>query len=241
MLCSVELPIKYLPYSILFDFDFVIASTCVSHPEYLTYFLHAPRRFMILDNGAFETGEAMNDQDYIALARKLQPNILVIPDVYKDNAATGMRAINFLNTWEEGPIGGVELMGVLQGDHPRMLDSMIKIIYKDLKWLALPYATGLDRFQFLKARPHIQNVHILGLPTAIEAIALRELPCVRSVDSSIPVKCTVEHKYIDIEHSANKYAHPATEDLDELLLQYNLQAFTSMCTNGLNRGQYASS
>ena len=234
MICSVELPIKYLPMSDLFDFDFVIASTCASHPEYLNYFLNSPRRFLILDNGAFETGQAMNDQEYIALARKLQPNIIVVPDVYKDNVATGCRAINFLDTWNRGPIPGIEVMGVLQGDQPRILDSMIEVIYKDLKWLALPYATGLDRFQYLNVRPHIQNVHILGLPTVIEAIALRELPCVKSIDSSVPVKCTVEKKYMDMVFSAISYAHPTTEDLDEGLLQYNLSTFASMCKDGLN-------
>lgn len=234
MICSVELPIKYLHMSSLFDFDFVIASTCASHPDYFNYFTSQKReRFMILDNGAFETGQAMPDQEYIALARKLLPNILVVPDVYKNNVATGTRAINFLNTWKQNPIDGVELMGVLQGDQPHILDAMIEVIYKDLKWLSLPYATGLDRFQFLKARPHIQNVHILGLPTVIEAIALREIPSVKSIDSSIPVKCTVEKKYMDMVFSANKYAHPTTDDLDVGLLQYNLQIFTSMCHHGM--------
>lgn len=233
MICSVELPVKYLHLSTLFDFDFVIASTCKTHPEYLHYFMHAPRRFMILDNGAFETGEAMPDEDYISLARKLRPNILVIPDVYKNNVATGTRAINFLDKWNRDRVAGVELMGVLQGDHPDVLDAMVSTIYKDLRWLSLPYATGVDRFQYLMKRPHIKNVHILGLPNVIEAITLREVPAVKSVDSSLPVKVTLAQSYLDVTFSADKYATPDTDTLLESWLSFNLKTFTSMCHKGL--------
>ncbi|KKL16161.1 hypothetical protein LCGC14_2498390, partial [marine sediment metagenome] len=52
MICSVELPIKYLNHSGYFDFDFVIASTCLEYPEYMKYFMdmkdESPR-FVILD------------------------------------------------------------------------------------------------------------------------------------------------------------------------------------------------
>ena len=150
MICSVELPINYLNnYSEDFDFDFVIASTCLKYPEYMEYFVdmkNKSSRFMILDNGAFETGEAIGDEEYIELARKLQPNVLVVPDVYKDNAATGCRAVNFFNTWKSNPIKGVELMGVLQGNSWNTLVSMYQTLYAPIcKYVGLPYVTGIDR------------------------------------------------------------------------------------------------
>ena len=232
--CSVELPVKYLEeYSGYFDYDFVIASTCISHPEYLEYFLrrkHARFRFTILDNGAFETGEAISDMEYITLAQKLHPNVLVIPDVYKDSSATYVRVLNFLDTWKKAPVDGVKLMGVLQGESWEDLLTMYRILYNGkCEYIGLPYATGIDRYQFLKAHPEIQNVHILGAPTLTEICALNLLPNVVSIDSSLPVKCTMESKGIDNALVSDSYAHPDECELNTSRLMYNLDMFTSLC------------
>lgn len=238
MICSVELPTKNLNYSGYFDYDFVIASTCAEYPEYLKYFMEvkaqAPR-FTILDNGSFETGEAMSDEEYIELARMLRPEVLVVPDVYKDNAATGCRAVNFFSAWESNPIDDVELMGVLQGDSWNTLLSMYHIIYKPVcKYIGLPYATGIDRYQFLKAHPEISNVHILGAPTLTEIYSLRLLPNVVSIDSSLPVKCAKEGTLINEALVASLYAQPDETELDLLTLSYNLQIFTALCNGKTN-------
>ena len=236
--CSVELPIKYLDYSRHFDFDFVIASTCLEYPEYLEYFMSMKDnnpRFTILDNGAFETGEAVKDEEYIELARKLRPDVLIVPDVYKDNAATGCRAVNFFTMWQNNPIDDVELMGVLQGNSWSALISMSQTLYAPVcKYIGLPYATGIDRYQFLKAYPEIQNVHILGVPTLTEIYGLRLLPNVVSIDSSLPVKCAKDMKLIEEVIVSDSYAKPDERDLDPLTLSYNLQMFTALCNGKTN-------
>jgi len=238
MICSTELPIKYLSYSKHFDFDFVIASTCLEYPEYLEYFISMKDnnpRFTILDNGAFETGEAITDEKYIELARKLQPDVLVVPDVYKDNAATGCRAVNFFKAWRSNSIDGVELMGVLQGNSWDCLISTYRILYASIcKYVGLPYAAGIDRYQFLKAHPEIPNVHILGAPTLTEICGLRLLPNVVSIDSSLPVKCAKDMKLIEEVLVSDSYAKPDEGNLDPLTLSYNLQMFTALCNGKTN-------
>lgn len=233
MICSVELPIKNLNYSRYLDFDFIIASTCFEHHEYLEYFLNVKAnspRFTILDNGAFETGEAVDDNLYIELARQLHPDVLVVPDVFKDNAATGCRAVNFFRAWKNNPIDGVELMGVLHGNSWDTLVSTYSTLYAPIcKYVGLPYATGIDRYQFLKAHPEIPNVHILGAPTLTEICSLRLLPNVVSIDSSLPVKCTKEGTFINEALVATSYAQPTETDLDLLILSYNLQMFSALC------------
>ena len=233
MICSVELPIKYLNHSGYFDFDFVIASTCLKYPEYMKYFMdmkdESPR-FVILDNGAFETGEAIQDEEYIELARKLQPDVLVVPDVYKDNAATGSRAVNFFDVWKSHPVEDVALMGVLQGNSWDTLVSMYRTLYSSVcQYVGLPYATGIDRYQFLKAHPEIHNVHILGVPTLTEIYGLRLLPNVVSIDSSLPIKCAKDGKLINEALISDSYAQPYETELDPLTLSYNLQMFTALC------------
>ncbi|MCK4816860.1 hypothetical protein KA005_13910 [bacterium] len=238
MICSAELPIKYLSYSKHLDFDFVIASTCLECPEYLEYFMSVKGnnpRFTILDNGAFETGEAIKDGEYIELARKLQPDVLVVPDVYKDNVATGNRAVNFFTAWQNNSVDGVELMGVLQGNSWDVLVAMYQILYAPIcKYIGLPYATGIDRYQFLKAHPEIPNVHILGAPTLTEIYGLRCLPNVMSIDSSLPVKCAKDMKFIEEVLVSDSYAKPDEKDLDPLTLSYNLQMFTALCNGKTN-------
>jgi hypothetical protein len=238
MVCSVELPVKYLNYSGFFDFDFIIASTCFKHPKYLEYFINIQKigpRFTILDNGAFETGEAVDDDAYIELAHKLRPDVLVIPDVYKDNSATGRRAINFISKWRDNPVEGVDLMGVLQGDAWRVLEAMYDVLYASVcKYIGLPYATGVDRYQFLKAHPEIENVHILGLPVLTEVYGLIQLPNVISIDSSLPVKCAMDNKLINKALTSNSYVKSDETDLDTLALSYNLQMFAAVCKGQTN-------
>jgi len=231
ILCSVELPVKYLNYSEHFDFDFIIASTCLEYPEYFEYYKkRLGNRLTILDNGAFETGEAISDDVYMTLARELQPDILVVPDVYGDNAATGCRAVNFMNMWKRQPIKNTELMGVLQGESWRILDAMYRVVYKPkCKYIGFPYATGVDRYQFLKAHPEIENVHILGLSVLTEVYGLLQLPNVMSIDSSLPVRCAAETELIDAALSSNSYVKPDETELDTLALSYNLQMFTAIC------------
>lgn len=233
MIVSVELPVKYLEYSKYFDYDFVIASTCLSHHEYLEYY-EKSNRFTILDNGAFETGAAISDMEYITLAQRIKPNILVVPDVYKNSVATARRAVAFLDTWERVPIPNVELMGVLQGDsHNNSWDNLVamyEMLYSyRCKYIGLPYATGIDRYQFLKAHPEIPNVHILGSPTFTEIRALNLLSNVVSIDSSLPVKCTMDGKRIEDVIVSDSYAQPDESELDEQQLLYNIRIFTELC------------
>lgn len=234
MKCSVELPISFLQYSDYVDFEFVIASTCLKYPEYKKYFVKS-KRMMILDNGAFETGEAIPDDVYIELTRELQPDILIIPDVFKDNAATGIRAGNFLNEWKKNPVANVELMGVLQGNTAKQLMGLYNFIYKPagVKYYGLGYGTEMDRFQFLQAHPEIENVHILGLPILTEAIGLATLPNVMSLDSSLPIKVTKQGKTLLTQLSAGVNVDSCTPSTDTtlnpMLLITNLQIFQKIC------------
>lgn len=237
--CSVELPIKFLALSTVFDFDFVIASSCFEHPEYLDYFLNSrTKRFTMLDNGAFETGEAVDDEQYIELATQLRPDVLVVPDVYKDPLKTVERCINFMNKWQTRDIPDCALMGVLQVNEDIRWIHTLSHIYShyNIKWIGVPYATGLDRAQLIKQRPEWENVHILGLPHLSEVFALAELPNIKSIDSSLPVK-SAKYGYNLLQrmdaHSIRSTA-PDFVDIDSSLLNTNLHQFVKIC-----RGEYS--
>lgn len=235
MLCSVELPVKYLELSFEFDFDFVIASTCLENPTYLDYYLKRRRkRFTILDNGAFETGEAIDDITYINLAHKLLPDVLVIPDVIKNPKETLIRYNKFQRLWssQQVQIPNVQLMGVLQaGANIDYADILVnQYLSTGVEWIGIPYASGLDRYQLIKKHPEWKNVHILGLPHLSEVFSLLTLPNVKSIDSSLPVKASMDKKEL-LEHmAAATYASSNETKIEEYLLRKNLRQFKNICS-----------
>ena len=232
MLCSVELPVKYLKLSNEFDFDFIIASTCIGYPEYFKYFMQRKQnRFTILDNGAFETGEALSDEVYLKIAQKLQPNVLVIPDVYKNTYKSILRFNFFMQKNPLQNLPNTNLMGVLQAQGSVENAEMLAELYstRNIKWFGIPYAAGLDRFQLISKHPEWENVHILGLPHLSEIAALTELSNVISVDSSLPVKVTVKHLQLFRTMYSSTYVQPNEDKLNITLLRTNLQQFTKFC------------
>ena len=233
MICSVELPIKYLEkYSQYFDFDFVIASTCVDYPEYFEYFKKT-KRFMILDNGAFETGQAIDDKKYYEIAMELKPDILILPDVKNDHKRSIQRASTFLKeAWKNNPIPGVNLMGVLPGHSEEQVMDEYLLYTKHLgvTLFGFPYTPGVNRYLFLKKHPEIKDVHILGLPVLSEVLALNLLPNVKSIDSSLPVKCAVDGVVSMLELLASDTkVIPTKDNLNEDLLKENLQIYRDIC------------
>jgi len=234
MICSVELPIKYLEsFSQYFDYDFVIASNCLSYPKYFDYYKHSGRR-MILDNGAFETGEAINDKLYYGVVKELKPDIIVLPDAYNDEVKTVMRSLSFLRFWEKNAIPGIELMVVLPGNSEERILSEYVIFQKaspKVIWYGLPYGSMINRYQFLKKHPEITNIHILGLSNLGEACALSELHNIVSIDTSLPIRCTTNKLYMSKVLSANDHVSMLEENLDENLLVYNLNTFRGVCHN----------
>jgi len=239
MICSVELPIKYLSeYSKYFDYDFVIASTWADYPEYSKYFIkqRPKKRFTILDNGAFEKGEAIDNDKYIEIVEKLYPNVVILPDCYKNSVKTLKRSEDFLSVWKKSQLrNDIELMGVVQGRSWIEIESLAEIYRKNgISWIGIPYATGLDRYQLIKAHPEWEKVHILGLPVVTEVLALNTLPNVVSVDSSLPVKCTGENKELLYDYTAKTYFGPTEQNLCKCpsvksKFLFNLKTFSKIC------------
>lgn len=234
MKCSVELPTSYLDKSEMFDFDFVIASTFKEHISYRDYYLHVrTKRYTILDNGAFETGEAMGDEEYFTVAKKLLPDVLILPDVYKGPHESISRSSDFIRYWKNvGGIASVKLMAVLPGTTIREMYTQYGY-FKNLgiTHFAFPYWPGIDRYQFLLHHPEIENVHILGLPCLTEVFSLNLLSNVDSIDSSLPIRCTKNNTHMKNVLVANNQhgVNPVEDSLDTSLLVTNLHDFKEAC------------
>jgi len=236
MKCSVELPIAHLDLYDQFDYDFVIASTCVSHPEYFEFYKNVPKdRFMILDNGAFELGESISDYDYLKIAKALQPNVVVIPDVLRNPRKTLDRFRSFMSVWVTNSLifPTTQLMGVIQANGSMDVAHTLGAFYEahDIPWIGVPYVSDVDRIALIKSHPEWENVHILGLPVASDILTLCTLPNVKTIDSSLPVKVTKRGEEINLTSQAGIGDGVYPDDVIEnvYLLRYNLKRFFRYC------------
>lgn len=199
MQCSVELPLGILQYRKELDYDFVIASHFLSVPDYaLEYTRKDASRFVILDNGAFETGKSIPHNEYFQIIEKVSPNVIVLPDVVNNASETMQKSSLFLRefygtTYASNIIPC--LMGVLQGESTADYMECLKF-YRGIPHVSI---IGIPYHLFYRPKFIAKNnineickeaglqIHILGLPNPTEALELKKFSQVKSVDTSLPV------------------------------------------------------
>jgi len=231
---SVELPINYLHKSDQLDYHFIIASHCLEHSEYYEFYKNRNKdKFTILDNGAFETGEAMKDDAYLEIIKTLSPDVVVIPDVYKNPKATLARYSEFMQTWKASKIEDTALMGVIQCDGREDIAHMMGDLYysNGVEWIGVPYISELNRSRFIAQHPEWLNIHILGLHSLSDILSYNALSNIKSIDSSLPVKITKENKSLLDQLFSYQISTITEDNLNENLLDTNLKIFKTFCNS----------
>lgn len=197
-------PIAYMPLLAqrpASRFLMAMAPVAIASREYVRL-IRAARAVgstLVLDNGTPYLGESIPDKDLAAAMTLLDPDIVVLPDVFRDRAATEARIQSFLRTYDEDR--NVEFMGVTQGaTRSEYIESYLQLSNDQrISHIGVPYmdvcverGPGFERERFLRAlielgivqsaKPH----HLLGLGHAgnIELQRLRTLSFVCSCDTS---------------------------------------------------------
>lgn len=187
ILIASELPTTLLEeFSPQTNYDFIIATMVLENEYYKQYFLNHKKPFTILDNGAFEKGKAIPEEDYLRVIDELEPDIIVLPDERTEKNITIKRSTNFIETYKNRfPIN--KFMGVVQGKSLQEWEEVLQI-YKSfgIEFIGVPYGTN-DRVEFIRRHPDTK-FHALGLKYLPEIFSLRTLRNVVSVDTSLPVK-----------------------------------------------------
>lgn len=216
------------------DYNFIIASIYEEDPIYSAYCKSHIRQGTILDNGAFENGEAMPVKRYLEIYKEIKPDCLVIPDVRHDYKGTLRRASSFLKNLPSS-IKRSKLMGVLQGtsfaEYEKLLQFYLK---KGITLIGMPYGT-IDRVTFIRNHPKIK-FHVLGLPYAPELLSIRLLKNVVSMDTSLPYKLASRGLLI-ADHNTLTVDERSNNNLDSLgwvALKQNLDYLHRLCNRNLN-------
>lgn len=77
--------------------------------------------YLILDNGAYELGKAIDFDVFVHLAAELQPNEIVLPDVLQNGATTMQQAKFFYNAYSSA-LRNMSLMAVIQADSSKPIN-----------------------------------------------------------------------------------------------------------------------
>jgi len=96
LLVSHESPVSILDKSTSYnDFDYCLVHLMDQQEKYRDFFLNARSTYdreVFLDTSVFELGTAFDPSKYMDWAEKINPNLMIIPDVLEDTKAT-------IDTW----------------------------------------------------------------------------------------------------------------------------------------------
>jgi len=183
--------------------------------------------FIIMDNGAFEYGNAAPLDEVIKAVELVHASEMVLPDCYLDGKVTIRRVVDALNDLEDKSFRGHDfycpksLMAVPQGKTEReYMECFSKLLeVKEIDTIGFSYGAIGKTFEFWQLpqsllRPTVisyvnqhfnllasgKSFHCLGIgghPHEIEFLKL--FGFIRSVDSSTAFKCAI--KGIDIKET----------------------------------------
>lgn len=264
MLVSHETPISYLEKSKLYnDFDYALVHLFETHPQYLSFFKSSllEGREVLLDNSIFELKEAFNADKFAEYIQELKPTYFIVPDVLEDALGTVESYNTFMHKYKGLP--GL-WMGAIQGKTYEEIVDCYKYMDAYADYIAISFdfsyyqGTGLSnsltqsyaklermcsgRQKLIKMliddgiwnhnKPH----HLLGCSLAREFTAYKNIPSIRSVDTSNPVVAGILNKrYIKGYGLTDKPSvmladlidHEVTQDQAEDI-EYNTREFKQL-------------
>lgn len=221
MKLACEIPFQYLKSCALeTDFDFVLAHLILEKDEvtkeyrnYYSQIKDTSNRKMILDNGLFELGYAISDNDLLAAADIVRPDIIIAPDVLGDKNKTIERFVKFT----EGNKIKYGLGGVVQGKtlaeavecYNYFKTTSVKCIlfpfgarYKDFECLNKDAQCMCSRIALIEylTKNNLIDLnkwhHLLGSNLPYELRYLSKYNWVTSADTSIPMLSVIRNSQL---------------------------------------------
>jgi hypothetical protein len=187
---------------------YILESQHFEHPYIKAWQLSG---YKILDNGAAE-GSLIGDIRFMEVARNSHPDEIVVPDVLGRPEQTIARADAF---FEKFPEPGYKLMYALQGIDIKEAVAHLRVVMGKPWWpqitcLGLPRLlitqnhrdVRIDMAKIIHEEPFARDrdIHFLGASSKWPAElreAAREVPFVRSMDTSMPYVYGLDGRLVD--------------------------------------------
>lgn len=265
MLIAHEAPISILEdIRNVTDIQYALVHLFDTHPEYYSFFKSSLLlgREVLLDNSIFELKEAFDSDRYAKYIEELKPTYYIVPDVLEDCVGTINKMMEFTSKYKKLP--GLKI-GAVQGKSYDELVECYKMVshYADYIAISFDYSwyqhiglststdkdiaklermcTGRTKLIEMLQRDNIwrhdKPHHLLGCSLAKEFKAYKNMPSIRSVDTSNPVVAGIlGQRYIKGLGLQNKSSIMLASLIDHKVtneqttdIVYNVYAFRDLC------------
>ena len=197
-----EAPTKHLKeFDTHNDYNFSLAHLATGE-EYITHYRESTK-YTICDNSGFELKHPLSPPEVIKAASLLKAQEVVAPDVFKSGYNTIKSTNEFIKYLEDsGNLGKFKVMAVVQGRNaPDWALCLLELQKnKHIDVLGMSYV-GCESFDTDRANARIHAVRMTTLPSSkkktihllgmggnpIELVAQKQVPTVRSCDTSLPI------------------------------------------------------
>ena len=224
------------------DMHLLIAPFLNDNEAYKEFYQKLPEsHYTILDNGAFEKGSACPDEMLIELAKELNVNEVVAPDIMMDGPGTTGRTQEFFDIMSSKEYRNFKWQFVLQGKNIVELTECymdnFEMVWTDViafpKWLDTKW-NGIRAELTKRWIPEIwdhSDVHLLGLTSPRTLMECD--PRVRSCDSSLAFRAATTNLYMrkDTSDMTSMDWNLTLSKRQQLIATQNIK-FLQRCANG---------
>lgn len=201
-------PIHYLELQNS-DYHLALTHLVLKYPKYAQFYKECREKgdFVILDNSLIELGEAVEIDKVLEAAEIINPNEIVLPDVFLNKNETINTVIKtlFELVSKKGTISKYKLQVVCHGKNDKEWKECWDTfsVYPEIDCIAIPKVTTTifkggrpEAVRYaLENNPNNKDIHLLGIwedVSELKEYTEEEREKIRGVDSSIFFHCTVE-------------------------------------------------
>jgi hypothetical protein len=219
-LVSHEVPFCLLNESLKFnDYQYCLPHLMDENEEYKNFFLEYRKQkdsYIIMDNSLHELGKAYNTDRLWYWVNTLNPNEFIIPDVWEDKNKSIINAKTWSQTIFPENITKIAVIQALDIEEAMICYQT----YKDLGYNKIAFSYGASYYNKISNHPNkdigkalgrIQlisflyknniisdkdEIHLLGCSVPSEFGWYKDMPFVKSIDTSNPIMAAIEgNKY----------------------------------------------
>jgi len=253
---SHEVPLCLLKESLLFnDVDYCLPHLMDENEEYKQFFIKAKAdgRYIMMDNSLHELGQPYSKERLIHWLQTLQPNEFFVPDYWENKTDSIVSAREWYQYQNNLP--NTLFIAVVQAKEIQDAVESYQI-YKDLGYKKIAFSYGASYYNDVcphpnknlgKALGRIQvitklydwgiinktdSIHLLGTECPFEFSLYKDMPFIKSIDTSNPVMMTLDGvRYNEMcinskpKNNMNNCFHIPVENIDLNLLDFNIKKF----------------
>jgi hypothetical protein len=258
MLLSFELPPKHLnDFKNELDYGFVLTHMVLENEDYATFY-ETLGKDLLLDNSAYELGEALPAKDIIKAAKRIKlgkghNGIVALPDVRNNADKTIKRVVDSLAQYKKA-LPKLTFMVVPQGGSPGQVINCAMTLIEKMKEEKVDFMLGIPaRYdytgdnvmsehnrigiveQLLETTSVTANqIHLLGLCNAQMLTSYSRVPF-RSMDTSLPIeqgfRKTLISKHLSEKPTKYSWRENPTMDKDQIEIAKQNIAFMKVIIN----------